>query len=294
MIKGACEMKNRKKIILEGITQTSRVMEVAPYFNPAVLKSEMDVFYVDYLSTEQLREKAADNPVGRITEVPEIDFVWVPGKKLAECIPEGMKFDYVIASHVLEHVPNPIGWIEQIIDVMPVGGVLTLALPDSNYTMDYFRKRTTLGDLIGVYIEDRHLPTAGQVMDFLSDSFYDSRLEGQGRPIFDGKSLSDFERHYSDKEAFDLSLWTYNELKYIDIHASVFTPESFKILFERISALHLLPIVVSDPIKLNHENKNATDFDRDEFIVRLEKTNQKKLDFPKRQGFENFKALRGF
>src|SRR3990172_3786519 len=56
--------------------------------------------------------------------------------------------DFVIASHLHEHVPNPLGLIRECHRVLRNNGVLYLAAPDKNYTFDRDRQRTTLAHLI--------------------------------------------------------------------------------------------------------------------------------------------------
>src|SRR3989304_9337754 len=55
---------------------------------------------------------------------------------------------FVIASHLHEHVPNPLGLIRECHRVLRNNGVLYLAAPDKNYTFDRDRQRTTLDHLI--------------------------------------------------------------------------------------------------------------------------------------------------
>src|SRR3990170_605551 len=56
--------------------------------------------------------------------------------------------DFVIASHLHEHVPNPLGLIKECYRVLRNNGVLYLAAPDKNYTFDRDRHRTPLAHLI--------------------------------------------------------------------------------------------------------------------------------------------------
>lgn len=60
--------------------------------------------------------------------------------------------DFVIASHVLEHLPFPLAALRRWYDVLRPGGVLLLKIPDKRYTFDLRRQRTPLQHLIA---EDR-------------------------------------------------------------------------------------------------------------------------------------------
>jgi SAM-dependent methyltransferase len=57
--------------------------------------------------------------------------------------------DFVIANHLLEHLPDPIGALKEWFRVLRNGGILFLALPDKRLTFDKDRPRTTLQHLVG-------------------------------------------------------------------------------------------------------------------------------------------------
>lgn len=52
---------------------------------------------------------------------------------VGQAIEIGVKADYVILSHVLEHASNPIRFLENLAKVIRVGGVLRLTVPSINY-----------------------------------------------------------------------------------------------------------------------------------------------------------------
>ncbi len=68
---------------------------------------------------------------------------------LAE-IPDG-SLDYVCASHVLEHLTNPVKAILELLRVLKAGGTIWLRIPDKRTTFDRPRQRTALGHLIEDY-----------------------------------------------------------------------------------------------------------------------------------------------
>src|ERR1700692_473036 len=52
--------------------------------------------------------------------------------------------DFVIASHLLEHLANPLAQLEEIHRVLKPGGVVLVLLPDRRHTFDRKRSATPL------------------------------------------------------------------------------------------------------------------------------------------------------
>jgi SAM-dependent methyltransferase len=71
--------------------------------------------------------------------------------------------DFVIASHVFEHLANPLAMLVESHRVLKPGGVLLLLLPDRRMTSDVSRPPTTLEHLVAEYhadvreVDDAHL-----------------------------------------------------------------------------------------------------------------------------------------
>lgn len=71
--------------------------------------------------------------------------------------------DFVIASHVLEHVADPIGLLDEIHRVLRIGGIAMVLLPDMQRTFDRSRPVTPLEHLVGEheagvrYVDDAHI-----------------------------------------------------------------------------------------------------------------------------------------
>lgn len=71
--------------------------------------------------------------------------------------------DFVIASHVLEHLAEPLGFLVDIYRVLRPGGLLLLVLPDRRRTFDSKREPTPLRHLIEEYergvdrVSDEHI-----------------------------------------------------------------------------------------------------------------------------------------
>jgi SAM-dependent methyltransferase len=84
--------------------------------------------------------------------------------------------DFVIASHVLEHLAEPIGFLAEMHRVLRPGGVALILLPDRHRTRDRERRPTPLAHLISEYREG---------VDEVSDEHLLDWLTHRGLPIGD-------------------------------------------------------------------------------------------------------------
>ncbi|WP_369012339.1 methyltransferase domain-containing protein, partial [Escherichia coli] len=75
----------------------------------------------------------------RVAGIVDVTHVWTGSGSLAAIVGGAGLFDYAIASHVIEHVPNVLGWFRGIYEVLKPGAVFNLAVPDRRYTFDVVR-----------------------------------------------------------------------------------------------------------------------------------------------------------
>ncbi|MCB5202604.1 class I SAM-dependent methyltransferase [Neorhizobium sp. T786] len=215
-------------------------LEIAPYFNPALPRHKYNVHYTDYISNDEILAKAAENPGALNKEIPTIDYVWKPGRPLKETSPEGLLYDFAIASHVMEHVPNTVGWLNDILAVLKVGAVLRLVLPNAERSNDHFRARTSVAQLVANWLDNPSVPTPFQVFDFMADC-----LDDDGNNTFDENGVSIYtRRHYSLADALSTAQFVHNERQYIDVHCTVWTADTFKEAFDQIVSLGLMNVKV--------------------------------------------------
>jgi len=57
-------------------------------------------------------------------------------------------FDAFIASHVIEHTTDLIGFLDTAETLLCPSGIVILAIPDKRYCFDYFRPLTTTGEVL--------------------------------------------------------------------------------------------------------------------------------------------------
>lgn len=106
------------------------------------------VRYIDRLCLKEQRRHYPELSAYKMLE-PDI----VAEADRLSMIPDASE-DFVIANHLLEHLPDAIGALKEWYRVLRRGGVLFLALPDKRFTFDRDRPRTTLMHLVADH-EDR-------------------------------------------------------------------------------------------------------------------------------------------
>jgi methyltransferase family protein len=255
----------RRPQLIAGLQLEKAGLEISPLYRPTLLKSEHNVFYTDCTSAESSRKKHSNY---EHDEIVELDFIWVPGKRLIECAPENFRFSWAIASHVLEHVPDPIGWILEVFQVLEEGASFSLALPDKRFCYDVFRRETDVADLIDSWIRHQTIPSPRQIYDFLSRSVDGSG--GEGFRAFDtAERFEDAARTYSDKEALKFAISAWISGSYHDVHCSVFTPESFVSVFSQLNDLGVINVEISTPT-----------LGKEEFYVKLKKVGEPSVAHP--------------
>jgi hypothetical protein len=188
----------------------------------------------------------------------EVDYVWAKGS-LRDAVGPGTTFDYVLASHVIEHVPDLIGWINEIAEVLAVGGKLCLAIPDKRYTFDVARSPTPVSILIEDYLLRRSAPSPRAVFDHFAAVVAIDPEAAWGA----GFDPARHPKHHSLGEAFARARDQAVAASYLDVHVTVMTPSSFLELARTLIALDLLPYRVAKFFR--------TAFNEPEFIVQLEK-----------------------
>ena len=110
-----------------------------------------------------LREKYAVHGVD-VDAIEDVDVVW-SGGPLAPPLQHLAPFDYIIASHVIEHLPDPLGFLTDCESLLKPSGVLSLVVPDSRYCFDCLRPLTSIGQWVDARLAGRVVHTPGTVLD---------------------------------------------------------------------------------------------------------------------------------
>lgn len=210
--------------------RSGKGLEIAPLWAPLVTKDEGNILYTDYLDYETLLEREKDNQT-RIDfglEVQPIDFLWPTGHTLKSSAPDGAIFDYVISSHVLEHVPDFLGYIYQMREVLSDKGVIIFVLPDILGSGEHFRRPSSVAEIIDAYLTGSARPTPRQVYDGFRHYFRfdESVIKGRPFPIdMADTKLDDLPLDFPPEKAFEIAKQSL--IKYTDVHCWSFSKQSF-------------------------------------------------------------------
>jgi SAM-dependent methyltransferase len=236
-------LPGRRRRVHEVINPSvGRGLEIGPLCSPLVTKDEGDVFYVDVLPTEGLRAHYAADPTVDGALIVDVDVpLLVDGRlrSIEEATGEVAPFDWAVASHVIEHVPDMIGWLADVADVLVDDGRLLLVIPDRRYSFDALRARTTVGQLLQAHEARDQRPSIRAVYDHFSDAVSISSHEAwTGRvPTIDAR--------VHDRAYLAGVLRRYGETPdYIDCHVWLFTPQEFVQQLAELAERGLLDFVV--------------------------------------------------
>ena len=234
---------------------------------------------VDHASAAELRTKYAKEPNVDASRIEEVDYIW-DGRPLSEVVGKSKQYDYIVASHVIEHTPDLLGFLKECDVMLKPTGALVLAVPDKRRCFDLFRPLTTTGDVLQAHFEkrNRHLP--GTAFDHVA---YFAAVNGAGgwAKGTNGKVSLEHPLAFA-KSVFDRSS---NSDAYFDFHAWVFTPSSFRMIvrdLNEIGALHPTEIVFQampghEFIAILGRSGGGCPYDR---LSLLELTQQELQEFP--------------
>lgn len=193
------------------------------------------VRYVDYTTTAQLKQNHANNPAVRAEHIVDVSYVW-GDKTLAEAV-EHQRFDFVVASHVIEHVPDLITWLFELAQVLKPDGVVSLVVPDKRYTFDALRPDTTISELVAAHLERRRRPSVQQIFGYLSQHV---QIDVPGA----WRGADTIKQVHDETYAWQVVQRVVRTGEYFDAHCWVFTPDSFLDLLGTLAKLGLLPFDV--------------------------------------------------
>jgi SAM-dependent methyltransferase len=217
-------------------------LEIGAGFNPVVPKADgWNVETVDHLSREALVEKFRPHGVD-VSKIEPVDHVW-RGEPLDDLVGPHKcgRYRYVVASHVIEHIPDLIGFLTAVGRLLGPGGVLSLAIPDKRHCFDFFRPLTSTGELLEAHAAGRKRHTLRVAFDAVAYATVRS-----GSIAWDASQSGDLTlaRDFS-KAAAVVDAFEEDGADYHDFHHWTFVPSSFALAITELRALGLLELDVA-------------------------------------------------
>jgi hypothetical protein len=212
----------------------TRGLEIGALDLPFVTPDEGNVEFVDYATTDELRERARAAPGHSPEFVVPVDYVlrdagW-------ESVPDG--YDWIAAAHVIEHAPSMIDWLRSVGEKLKRSGILFLIIPDKRYTFDFFRPESTLGKIFEDHFRKKTTPGISEVFD---GCYYSRTLNTA--TIWENPTQIEFDVQPTES-ALAVAQTTVD--KYIDVHCNIFSDKSFSTIIGILCSEAWVPFAVQE------------------------------------------------
>lgn len=232
-------MHDRTTTLLSGLPRDGHVIEIGPSYNPLAAKSAgWLTTVVDHADRATLVAKYANDPSVDVGRIEDVDIVWAGGP-LDAVFPADRRGTYaaLIASHVLEHIPDPIGFLKAAETLVESrAGSLRLALPDRRLCFDVFRPMSTTGRVLAAHRAGATRHGYAELFDHVA---YLARLDG--RAAWGAESLTGLTLDHTIEQAYrHAEHGSKPEARYVDCHGWQFTPASFELLILELAALGII------------------------------------------------------
>jgi SAM-dependent methyltransferase len=229
-------LSDRSRRLLAGLSPQDRLIEIGPSYNPVAAKAAgWNTVVVDHGSRAELVAKYSTAPEAPTEQIEEVDVIWRGGPLEAGfAAGDAGRFTALVASHVLEHVPDPIGFFQSAARLLhPTDGSIRRALPDKRLCFDLFRPAATTGRVLAAHRGDGARHTYADLFDHVA---YLTRLAGRAawtREPLTALSLD----HTVEQARGNAEVGAVTGTGYVDCHAWQFTPASFELLVLELGVL---------------------------------------------------------
>ncbi|MBU3020291.1 hypothetical protein [Aestuariibacter sp. A3R04] len=244
-------MKNR---ILKYIDPAEPGLEIGGGFYPKVFKKDgvnleiLNLLTRDELVAQITEKKRKLNLTGGVFDdlslVEEVDHVW-KGESYAELTGKPNHYHWIIASHVIEHVPDLIGFINDCASVLnKEKGVLSLAIPDKRFLFDRFRALSGIGFVIDSHLNACKTSTLGSVIEADLYSVLHNGSSVWRGDLADEQKTFELRTHFDKPKMEGFVSYMQEQVRtcYVDRHRWCFTPTSFRLLIEDLYQLGFIEL----------------------------------------------------
>jgi hypothetical protein len=227
---------DRKEAVLCSIDRDGIGLEIGPSHAPIAAKKDgFKVEIIDHANAEDLIDKYTGHGVD-INSIEKVDHIW-QGESYAELTGKRSYYDWIIASHVIEHTPDIVSFLLNCNDVLNDEGMLSLAVPDYRYIFDQYRAPTGLSKVLEAFHEKRTRHSIGAV----AEHYLYSSNKG-GAIAWSKFAHGESALAYDYQQAVSYIEQASKDERYMDVHAWCFTPSLFRLVIKDLNSLGLCPL----------------------------------------------------
>ncbi len=226
-------------------------LEIGPLHKPFLKKKDFNVCYMDYRSTDEIKEVYSDT-YAHLDEIVDIDYP-TGNKSYLETVGE-KRFDGVYSSHCLEHTFDIIAHFQSVNAILKDDGRYVLVVPECENSFDLFRSPTTFREAYSVY-------RGGSIIPFIADSMINTKpyYDKEDVERFWNKRVSFVPELCSEKPRIDhfLSVFEEDPQAVIDdasYHIWTFSKTSLLEIIRDCLRLNLLPFELEEFTSTSNEN----------------------------------------
>lgn len=221
-------LSRTERLLGDAAKDRTLILEIGPCHAPIAPKAAgWKTHVVDHTDQAGLCKKYRASDVD-LAAIEPVDSIWTAGR-LDAAVPEQLHgcFDRLIASHVIEHLPDPAGFLAAAGRLLRPDGVVALAIPDKRFCFDYFRPSTTTGEVLEAFFAGRSRHPARSLWNHLTTTI---SMGGVGAWGQHAVSVPAFLSNFGTPEAARACFAGGEGAAYEDCHAWVFTPAGFALL----------------------------------------------------------------
>jgi SAM-dependent methyltransferase len=238
----------RTEAVLGRIPLQGHGLELSPGTSPLVDKRDRKIVYCDKFGREDLSRLY---PGGKF-----VDIDVVLGDRPLDQVFSKEQFDYIVSSHVIEHIPDFIQFFISASKILRTNGVIVSLLPDKRYTFDVLRQISSVHDIEMAHAAKLISPSDAMIEEFYRNCDMNASAEG----LWSGTYKP--ERTHAPQEAL-VQIAKVDPQKKPDVHCYTFSPDTFRVLITHVIERHvpnLSLVEISD-----------TPRERNEFLVHIRK-----------------------
>lgn len=230
---------DRSEYLLAEIDRNAFGLEIGASYNPAAPRRDgWNIEIADHADANTLREKYARWGVEG-SAIEDIDYV-INEKGLFSSIGQAERYDFIIASHVIEHVPDFVQFLVDCEKLLKPGGILSLAIPDKRCHFDVLKPISTLGQILQAHLDKRVRVSPGVIYDaYALHAGLDGNLAWGASQQLDGLMFA-----HTVNEAYAKMQESIASGEYIDVHTWQFVPNSFLLHINDLRQLGLIDLEV--------------------------------------------------